>query len=101
MNTKMYIYIHIRGCVYIHTYLCMYINIYKHLTYIYMCIYIYIYVYIYKYISIYMSGRLYLLMDWHNGGHLLRLLHEKSPFTENETRFYLSELVAAIEGLFC
>jgi len=48
-----------------------------------------------------MSGRLYLLMDWHNGGHLLRLLHEKSPFTENETRFYLSELVAAIEGLFC
>ena len=45
------------------------------------------------------TGRLYLLMDWHNGGHLLRLLHEKSPLSENETRFYLAELVLAIEGL--
>ena len=45
------------------------------------------------------SGRLYLLMDWHNGGHFLRLLQEKSPFNEHETRFYLAELVLAIEGL--
>eukprot|EP00802_Teleaulax_amphioxeia_P007241 Tamp_07247.p1 GENE.Tamp_07247~~Tamp_07247.p1 ORF type:complete len:501 (+),score=90.66 Tamp_07247:1030-2532(+) len=45
------------------------------------------------------TGRLYLLMDWHNGGHLLRLLQEKSPLSEHETRFYLAELVLAIEGL--
>jgi len=45
------------------------------------------------------SGRLYLLMDWHNGGQLLRLLDEHSPFTESQTRFYISELVLAVEEL--
>lgn len=44
-------------------------------------------------------GRLYLLMDWHNGGHLLKLLHEHAPFMEKEVRFYMAELVLAIEGL--
>ncbi|EKX37921.1 hypothetical protein GUITHDRAFT_40080, partial [Guillardia theta CCMP2712] len=45
------------------------------------------------------SGRLYLLMDWHNGGQLLKLLDEHSPFTEAQTRFYISELVLAVEEL--
>jgi len=44
-------------------------------------------------------GRLYLLMDWHNGGQLLALLEDHSPFLESEARFYLAELVLAIHYL--
>jgi hypothetical protein len=35
-------------------------------------------------------GRLYLLMDWHNGGQLFRLIQEHAPFGEANTRFYLA-----------
>jgi len=38
-------------------------------------------------------------MEWVPGGDLLRLLIEKDIFTEVETRFYIGELIVAIEEM--
>lgn len=38
-------------------------------------------------------------MEWVPGGDLLRLLIDKDIFTEDETRFYVSELILAIEDM--
>ena len=38
-------------------------------------------------------------MEWVPGGDLLRLLIEKDIFTEAETRFYIGELIVAIEEM--
>ena len=38
-------------------------------------------------------------MEWVQGGDLLRLLIEKDIFSEEETRFYVAELVLAIEDM--
>lgn len=36
-------------------------------------------------------------MEWVPGGDLLRLLIEKDIFTETETKFYIGELIVAID----
>ena len=38
-------------------------------------------------------------MEWIPGGDLLRLLIDKDIFSENETRFYVAELILAIEDM--
>ena len=38
-------------------------------------------------------------MEWVPGGDFLRLLIEKDIFTEVETRFYIGELIVAIEEM--
>ena len=38
-------------------------------------------------------------MEWVPGGDLLRLLIERDIFTESETRFYVSELILAVEDM--
>jgi serine/threonine protein kinase len=42
---------------------------------------------------------LYIAMEWVPGGDLLRLLIDRDTFTENETRFYIGELIVAIEEM--
>jgi serine/threonine protein kinase len=42
---------------------------------------------------------LFIAMEWVPGGDLLRLLIDKDIFTEDETRFYVSELILAIEDM--
>ena len=42
---------------------------------------------------------LYLVMEYLPGGDLMNLLIKKDIFTENEARFYLSELILAIESI--
>jgi len=38
-------------------------------------------------------------MEWVPGGDLLRLLIQKDIFTEQETKFYIGELILAIEDM--
>ena len=38
-------------------------------------------------------------MEWVPGGDLLRLLIEKDIFTEEQTKFYISELILAVEDM--
>ena len=38
-------------------------------------------------------------MEWVPGGDLLKLLIDKDIFTENQTRFYIGELIIAIEEM--
>ena len=39
---------------------------------------------------------LYLVMEYLGGGDMMNLLIKKDIFTENETRFYMAELILAI-----
>jgi len=39
---------------------------------------------------------LYLVMDYAAGGDLLHLLIEKDTFTEEETKFYIAEMIVAL-----
>lgn len=41
----------------------------------------------------------YIAMEYVSGGDLLHLLIEKDIFTEDETRFYIAELVLAVEEI--
>lgn len=41
----------------------------------------------------------YIVMEYVSGGDLLHLLIEKDIFTEAETRFYIAELVLAVEEI--
>jgi serine/threonine protein kinase len=42
---------------------------------------------------------LYIVMDYIGGGDLLHLLIEKDIFSEEETKFYVAELVLALEEI--
>jgi serine/threonine protein kinase len=43
--------------------------------------------------------KLYLIMDYYNGGELFYHLRKNKRFTENESRFYLGQIILAIEFL--
>lgn len=42
---------------------------------------------------------LYIVMDYAAGGDLLHLLIEKEIFSEQETKFYIAELITALEEM--
>jgi serine/threonine protein kinase len=43
--------------------------------------------------------KLYFVMDYYNGGELFYLLRSKGRFNENQSKFYLSQIILAIEFL--
>ncbi|KDR20026.1 ribosomal protein S6 kinase alpha-5-like [Zootermopsis nevadensis] len=43
--------------------------------------------------------RLYLIIDYYEGGTMTNLLRQKGPFTEDQARIYIAEVVLAIEHL--
>ncbi len=45
------------------------------------------------------EAKLYIVMDYHNGGELFFHLRKKKRFYVDEARFYFSQLVLAIEFL--
>jgi len=45
------------------------------------------------------DAKLYIVMDYHNGGELFYHLRKKKRFNNDEARFYFSQLVLAIEFL--
>ena len=45
------------------------------------------------------NEKLYLVMDYHNGGELFQQMKNKETFSENEAKFYLSQIILAIEYL--
>lgn len=45
------------------------------------------------------ESKLYLVMDFINGGHLLHHLHKEAIFSEVQARFYLSQVILALEHL--
>jgi len=45
------------------------------------------------------SSKLYLIMDFVNGGHLLHHLRREAMFSEKQARFYIAEVILAIEHL--
>lgn len=45
------------------------------------------------------DSKLHLVMDFINGGHLLHHLHKESIFSEAQAKFYLAEVILALEHL--
>lgn len=45
------------------------------------------------------ENKLHLVMDFVNGGHLLFHLHREAMFSESQARFYIAEVILAIEHL--
>jgi len=45
------------------------------------------------------ESRLYLVMDFVNGGHLLHHMHKETLFSEVQARFYIAQVILALEHL--
>ena len=45
------------------------------------------------------DGYLYLIMDYYPGGDLLHYMNKKDTLTENEARFYIAEIILAVDSL--
>lgn len=45
------------------------------------------------------ESKLHLVMDFVNGGHLLHHMHKESIFSESQAKFYIAEVILALEHL--